>query len=257
MKQELRKHVIKYMDDGLRFDGRKELEYRNISIEYGVSNTAEGSALVKMGGTEVMAGVKMSIESPYPDTPDQGTIMIGAELLPLSNPDFELGPPSINAIELARVVDRGIRESGAIDWKSLCIEPGEKVWVVSVDICPINDEGNLFDASALAAIAALKDARFPKYEDGKIDYKEKTDKGLEMKNTPLSVTVLKIGDKLIVDPLTEEESVLDARLTVATTEDGTITALQKGGDFPLSTEDISKMIDIAAEKAAYLRGFLG
>src|SRR3989344_4544556 len=162
MYKEIRSHIISLLNANTRLDGRKLTEYRKpIEIEYGVVKTAEGSARVKMGETEVMVGVKLDVGEPYPDTPNEGTIIVGAELLPLSNPEFELGPPGIQAIELARVVDRGIRESKAIDFKKLCIEKGGKIWMVVIDICPINDAGNLFDASSLAAPAALKDARYP------------------------------------------------------------------------------------------------
>ncbi|RMF06952.1 exosome complex protein Rrp42 [Candidatus Woesearchaeota archaeon] len=258
MDSEARQHVIDCINTGIRLDGRKTTEYRTpIKVETGVTKNAEGSAKVTIGETEVIAGVKMMIDKPYPDKPDEGTIMVGAELLPLSNPDFELGPPGIQAIELARVVDRGIRESGAIDGKKLCIKEGEMVWIISVDICTINDAGNLFDASSLAAIAAIKDAVFPEHKDGVIDYKNLTDKKLPVSKTPLSVTVHKVGPHLIVDPTTEEEAVSDARLTVAVTEDGEICAMQKGGNEPLSTEDISNMIDLAKEKIEELRALLG
>src|SRR3989338_6030949 len=102
----LKRYVASLLAEGKRLDGRKPLEYRQpITIQYGFVRTAEGSAKVTIGETEVIAGVKMEIGEPYPDTPDQGTIIVGAELLPLSNPEFELGPPGIQAIELARVVD--------------------------------------------------------------------------------------------------------------------------------------------------------
>src|SRR3989339_1078431 len=120
-----------------------------------------------MGEQEKRVGNKRKVGEPYPDTPNEGTIIVGAELLPLSNPEFELGPPGIQAIELARVVDRGIRESKAIDFKKLCIEPGKKIWMVIIDICPINDAGNLFDAASLAALAALKDTRYPAFDGSK------------------------------------------------------------------------------------------
>jgi exosome complex component RRP42 len=190
---------------------------------------------------------------PYPDQPGQGSIMVGAELLPLSSPEFEPGPPQIRAIELARVVDRGIRESKVLDFKKLCIKEGEKVWMLIIDVCTINEAGNLLDASALAAVAALKNMTFPKYEDEKIDYKEKTDKKLEITDTPITITVIKIGDKFIVDPDSDEEKVIDARLTVATLSDGTLCAMQKGGDYPLTAEDIDKMVEIAIEKGKELR----
>jgi len=254
---ELKKSILKLLGAGTRLDGRKAFEFRGpIEIDYNFVNTAEGSARVRIGETEVIAGVKMEVGEPYPDNPDEGTIIVGAELLPMSSPEFELGPPGIQAIELARVVDRGIRESKTIDFKSLCIEEGKEVWLIIIDVISVNDAGNLLDAAALAALAALKNARFPKYEEGKVDYKEKTDRKIELRNQPIAITVVKIGSSLIVDPDSEEERATDARLTVTTLEDGTLCAMQKGGDTPLTKEEIEKMIDVAVEKGKELRGSL-
>ena len=253
MNNELRGHLIGLFESNIRLDGRKFTDYRPVKVEVNVTSTAEGSARVIIGKTDVIAGVKMEIMEPYPDTPDEGSIMVGAELLPLSNPEFELGPPGQEAIELARVVDRGIRESKCLDFKKLCINEGEKAWMIVVDICTINDAGNLLDASSLAAIAALRNTTFPEYKDDKIDYKKKTNKKLDLKDIPLSVTVIKIGDKFLVDPDSDEEKAIDARLTVASLSDGTLCAMQKGGDYPLTSEDIAKMVDIGVEKGKELR----
>jgi len=163
MSNALREHIIKLFEAGTRLDGRKLDEYRKISLDVDVISTAEGSARVKIGKTDVISGVKLEVMEPYPDTQDQGSIMVGAELLPLSSPNFELGPPSKDAVELARIVDRGIRESKALDLKKLCIKEGEKVWMLIIDLVTINHDGNLFDASALAAIAALKNMKFPDF----------------------------------------------------------------------------------------------
>jgi len=248
-----REHIIRLFESNMRLDGRKFTDYRPVKVEVNVTNTAEGSARVIIGKTDVIAGVKMEVMEPYPDTPNEGSIMVGAELLPLSSPEFELGPPGSEAIEIARVVDRGIRESKALDFKKLCIKEGEKIWMIVLDICTINDAGNLLDASSLAAIAALRNTTFPEYKDDKIDYKKKTNKKIELKDVPLSVTVIKIGDKFLVDPDSDEEKAIDARLTVASLSDGTLCALQKGGDYPLTSEDIAKMIDIGIEKGKELR----
>lgn len=248
--------IIQLSKQDKRLDGRNLMDYRQpIKIETNISWTAEGSAKVQIGETVVMAGVKLSIEKPYNDTPDEGGIMINAELLPLSSPEYESGPPGIKAIELARVTDRGIREAKAIDMKKLCIEPGEKAWFVIIDIVTINDAGNLFDAANLAVLAALKAARFPvvDLETGAIDYKKKTEEPLPILKEPLAVTVYKIDGNFFVDPLTEEEHTYDARLTVASDEKGTISAMQKGGHSPLTIEDVSKMVELALEKAKFLR----
>ena len=192
MNEDLKNHVVTLLKSDKRLDGRKPLEYRKpIKIEREFTKTAEGSAKITLGETEVMVGIKMDVGEPYPDRPDAGTIIVGAELLPLSNPKFESGPPGIQAIEIARIVDRGIRESKTLDFEKLCIKKGEKVWLVLIDIITLNDSGNLFDASALAAYAALQNTVFPKFDGEKADYKEKSSKKLELKNIPLSVTVCK------------------------------------------------------------------
>ncbi|MBU0629223.1 MAG: exosome complex protein Rrp42 [Nanoarchaeota archaeon] len=257
MNEDLREHIITLLNSDKRLDGRKPLEYRKpLNIEYGFTKTADGSAKVILGETEVLVGIKMEIGEPYPDRQDEGTIIVGAELIPLSNPNFESGPPGIQAVELARVVDRGIRESSTLDFKKLCIKKGEDIWRVAIDIVTLNDAGNLFDASALGAYAALQNTVFPKFEDGKIIRKEKTTKKLPLKNVPVSVTVCKIGSKFIVDPTSEEEKVIDARLTVASIEDGTLCALQKGGEYALTEEEIAQMLEIGIEKGNELRGAL-
>ncbi len=250
------RYIKSLLDKGLREDGRKLEEYRKISIEYGVSaKSAEGSARVKIGETEVVAGVKFDIGTPFPDRPDEGTIIVNAELLPLSSPEFESGPPGVESIELSRVVDRGIRESKAIDFKKLCIKAGEKIWMVFIDIYPINDAGNLFDAAALAAIAALKDAKFPKYDEETetVLYKERTNKPLEIQKTPMACTVIKIGNHYIVDPTHREQAAAEARLTTVALEDDTMCAMQKGGEGSLTQEDILNMVQISLNKAKELR----
>lgn len=251
---ERKKHLLQYYEKNMRPDGRKMQDYREVSIELGASETAEGSARVRIGGTDVIAGVKLGLERPYPDRPNEGNLMVNAELLAMSNPEFEPGPPSMFGVELARVIDRGIRESKAIDVKQLCVEPGEKAWSVMIDICTMNDEGNLLDAAGLAAIAALQNAVFPMMtEDGGVDYDTKTDKKLPILRSPIPVTVLKIGDHFVVDPLNMEEEFAGARLTVAVTEKDTLAALQKGGEVPLTIEQVDEIAALAVEKARELR----
>lgn len=252
----LRNDILRSLEKNLRYDGRKLLDYRTITVEKNPVKNAEGSCKVKIGDTEVIVGVKLSVGEPYPDTPDEGALMVGAELYPMSNPEFESGPPGIQAIELARVIDRGVRESKSINQKKLVIKEGEKVWMVMIDICTINDSGNLFDAASLAALVALKNTKFPEYKDEKIDYKIKTKKSLPIEKEPIEITVYKIGKYYIVDPIPEEEKVYDTRLTVAITNDNKICAMQKGGEYPLTSDDINEMIDIAFKKHKELRGYI-
>ena len=237
--------IKEYLKEDKRFDGRKPLEFREISIETGVSENAEGSARVKIGKTEVLVGIKMKIGEPYPDSPNEGNMMVTAELLPLSSPRFENGPPRFPAIELGRLTDRLIRESKFIDTKGLCIKEGEKVWTVFVDVYSINDDGNLLDAAAIGAITALKSARIPEYnlEEDKVYFGKLTDKKLPLTDMPLfPKTFHKIGDKFIVDPTREEEDISKTRVTIGSSG-GIIHSMQKGESESLSIEELYSLLD--------------
>lgn len=248
------KRIGELISKGMRLDGRDITEYREVKLEMGVVERAEGSAHVRLGKTEVMVGIKIELGEPYADAPEQGVLAVNTELVPLASPSFEPGPPNENAIEIARVVDRGVRESKAIALEKLCAVPGKKVFVVFVDVYVLNHDGNLIDASALAALAALLNTKMRKYEV--------KDEGVKMKsgytqlpvaNHPIAVTLAKINDKLVVDPSLEEEQIMDARLTITTGKDGKVCAVQKGGYGYFTKELILEAVIIAKEKAKELR----
>ena len=134
--EDIRKdYVYDLIEKGKRADGRGFLDFRNIVVERDLIKKAEGSTRVQIGDTVVLVGVKVEPGAPFPDTPNKGILMTNAELVPLASPEFESGPPNENSIELARVVDRGIRGSETIDLEKLCIEEGEKVWMVFLRSC--------------------------------------------------------------------------------------------------------------------------
>src|SRR5271157_246285 len=248
------KQITQLIDKGKRLDDREPTDYRELKIEQGLIERAEGSARVLLGKTEVVVGVKVEIGEPFADTPNDGVLTVNAELVPLASPGFEPGPPDENSIELARIVDRGIRESKAINTEKLVIDPGKKVFVVFVDIYVLNHDGNLIDASALAAMAALLNTKMGKYEveDGEV----KTKPGYEplpVKKHPITVTCAKIGDKLIVDPSLEEEQVMDARISIAFDDDDNICAVQKGGAGYFEPKELVEAARIAKEKATEMR----
>lgn len=246
-----KKQICDFLAQGKRLDGRGLVEYRTMKVETGLIDKAAGSAMVLLGDTKVMAGVKLETGTPFPDTPDEGVLICNAELVPLASPSFEAGPPNEDSIELARVVDRGIRESKSIDSKKLCIIPGKKVFMVYVDIYVLDHDGNLFDASALASISALLTAKMKEYTvktDGELEFKDTFVK-LPVVNHSLEVTIAKIGDKLIVDPSLEEEPAMDAQLTIAIDKDGRICAIQKSKSGTLSPIEVADAVRTAKIKA--------
>jgi exosome complex component RRP42 len=241
-------------EKGSRVDERKFNEYRKpVKIELGVSKKAEGSAKAIIGNTEVIAGIKMKVGTPYSDSPDQGVLITSAELLPLSSPEFLPGPPKEKAIELSRVIDRGIRESKMIDFKKLCVRKGELVWTIFLDIYTINDDGNLIDCAALAALAALKNAVFPKLDGDVVLHEEHTKKSIPLTLIPVTSTVVRIGKELFIDPRTEEEEAMDSRLSISISERGNVHALQLGGVAGMTIEEIDKAIEMAKKASLNLR----
>ena len=248
------KQIAQLMSTGKRLDEREFEKYREIKLEMGVIEKAEGSARILLGKTEVLVGAKIGVGNPFPDTPDKGVLTVNAELVPLASPMFEPGPPRENAIELARVVDRGIRESNAIDLEKLCLVPSKTVLVVFVDLYVLNHDGNLIDASAIAALAALLNAKMSKYEieDGEVKVKPGYIQ-LPIQNYPIAVTSAEIDGKLIIDPSLEEEMVMDARLTITFEKDGKICAIQKGGTGQFTREQIVDVVKIAERKSSEIR----
>ncbi len=242
--------------NGRRLDERKADEFRKITIEKNPIEKAEGSALVRLGGTQTLVGIKMEVKEPFPDTPNEGVLMVGSELSPLASPEYERGPPTEHSIELARLVDRTIRESHAIDLEKLCIKEGEKVWIVNIDIHTLDNGGNLVDASTLAATTALMNARLPKLENDEVVIGEKTNKKLPLVCKPVSVTHIKIGNNLFADPTEDEESVATARLTVGSKDDGNICALQKGGSEGLTMKELEHLLEKSVELGKQLRKHL-
>ena len=252
----LTKDTLKSMfEQNKRFDGRGLTDYRDFTIEYNISDKAEGSAKIKLGKTEVIAGVKLSTGEPYPDSPDKGNLMVSGDLLPLASPRFEQGPPNYQGIELPRLVDRAIRECGLIDLSEFVIEEGKKVWTVIIDIYPINDDGNLLDAAVLAAYCALRKSVFPGLdENGNADYKNRTDKKIPLneKIIPVSFSFYKLGNSVILDPTREEEEACDTRLTFSISKwngQFMLNSCQKAGSGMFSSDEISNLMNLISSKS--------
>jgi exosome complex component RRP42 len=245
-----KEHILNLLKNKKRIDGRKLDEYREIIVEQGVSKNADGSARVKIGNTEVMAGVKFNLSTPYSDSPNEGVLSVGAEFLPIASPDFEAGPPSEGAVELARVVDRGIRESKTIDFKKLCIE---KVWMLFLDIIIINHDGNLIDAAGIAGIAALLDTKMPKLNKDETINREEYAGKLSINEIPIPVTVRKANNTHVLDTNVEEEGALLGRITMGIKNNGNICSIQKGEYETFDIEEIVKIGEICQKKAKEIR----
>ena len=247
--------IVDLLNEGNRLDGRKFDEHRSLTIDTNVIPKAEGSARARLGDTEVVAGVKVQIEKPFPDTGDKGMLICTAEILPIAHPSVETGPPGPPVVELARVVDRGIRESGMIDMKKLVLVENKAVYGIFSDNSVTDHDGNLFDACSYASTAAILSSKIPKYE-----IKDEVPVLVEGEFTetpittiPISVTMARIGEHIVVDPNSDEWMIMDARITITTNSDGNIVALQKGGSDGFTYEQLVKCSEISISVGSKIR----
>jgi exosome complex component RRP42 len=245
---------------GKRLDGRDFNELRPLLIETDIIKKANGSARVKLGDSEVIAGVKVETGEPFEGLENKGALIVSAEVLPTASPYIEPGPPDEEVVELARVVDRGIRESEMIDLEKLVLVYGKIVYTIFVDCSVLNAAGNLFDTTSYATVAALLTSKLPVFEiqDDKV-----IDTGnmqpMPVTAVPVSITAARIGDHVLIDPIAEEEACMDARITITTTDEG-FCAIQKGHTGSFTPDQIKKAAEAATikreEVGAKLKGLI-
>ena len=250
-----RSKILDLLQEGKRIDGRALDEIRPLSIDIDVVPHADGSARVRLGDTEIVSGVKVQPDRPFPDMGDKGIFMCTAEILPLAHPSAETGPPQPAVIELARVVDRGIRESGMIDLSQFVLEKDKSVIGLFADSVVTDHDGNLFDACSYSSVAAIITSKIPKWEikDDKPAMVEGGESDAPITTIPISITMGRIGEFIIIDPNLDEWGCLDARITITTNSDGNIVALQKGGSAGFTFDQLVKCSELSISAGPKIR----
>ncbi|CAK9151287.1 unnamed protein product [Ilex paraguariensis] len=178
----------------------------------------------------------------------------------MADPAFEAGRPGESAVELGRIVDRGLRESRAVDTESLCVVAGKWVWSIRIDLHILDNGGNLVDAANVATLAALLTFRRPECTLGGEDGQEVIIHPSEVReplpliihHLPIAVTFAFIGDEniVVIDPTHFEEAVMGGRMTATLNTNGDVCAIQKAGGQGVMQSVIMQCLRIASVKAA-------
>lgn len=240
----------------LRVDGRGPLDYRKLNIKFGRD---DGSAEIQLGETRVMSFVTAQLVQPYKDRPNEGTLSIFTEFSPMADPSFEPGRPGESAVELGRIIDRGLRESRAIDTESLCILSAKLVWAIRIDIHILDNAGNLVDAANIAALASLKTFRRPECSLGGEDGQQVVVHPPEVReplpliihHLPVAVTFGFFSNEnlVVLDPTYHEEAVMTGRMTATLNANGDVCAIQKPGGQGVFQRVIMHCLKLAHVKA--------
>ncbi|KAI0036758.1 ribosomal protein S5 domain 2-type protein [Vararia minispora EC-137] len=253
-----RTYLERLLAEDVRPDGRLPSEWRDISVNVGSISTADGSALVRIGDTTIVCGVKAEIAEPELDLPDQGFLVPNLDLTAMSSPKFKSGPPSEEAQVLSDRLNDALLAANVVPLESLCIQPGKAVWVLYVDATCINYDGNAFDATLVAMVAALKNTTLPKAiyieERGRTTCTRKVREPLKLNCSPVAYTMGVFGENtILLDPMAFEEPLLDASLTIVLDEKRGVLFVSEIGYFNLAGEDLlTKCIQLAKQQHEFV-----
>ncbi|KAK5918064.1 hypothetical protein CgunFtcFv8_002863 [Champsocephalus gunnari] len=225
-----------FLKENCRPDGRELSEFRTTTLNIGSISTADGSALVKVGNTTVMCGIKVELTNPLVEAPGKGFIVPNVDLPPLCSSRFRPGPPGEQAQAASQFIADVIESSEVIQTEDLCIERGKLCWVLYCDMMCVDYDGNVLDACIIALLAALKNTKLPEVTINK-------DTG----STRTSFCVFD-DSILIVDPTAEEEGLSTSHLTVVTDEKERLCVVHKPGGTPLSAEKLQECIGRATAR---------
>ncbi len=193
-----------------RPDGRHFLESRSRCSQRGILSNADGSALVRLGNTVVLTGVKIEI-SEVPLQKDLKSFIIPnlhytSGSTSLSRP----GPPSDHVQYLSTVFLRCLESFNIISPDALYSENFCRIFYI--DISVLNDEGNIWEAIWISVFEALENTSLSIID---VDYKTgvasiidhiSTRLPISMKLIPFHFITSRYIDGYIRDPTLEESS---------------------------------------------------
>ncbi|XP_067879400.1 exosome complex component RRP45 isoform X3 [Heterodontus francisci] len=209
-----RQFILQAIAEKQRLDGRQTYDYRNIKITFG---TEYGCCIVELGKTRQ------------------------SELL----------------VKLNRLLERCLRNSKCIDTESLCVVASAKVWQIRVDLHLLNHDGNIIDAASIAAIVALSHFKRPDVSiqgEEVIVYtpEERDPIPLSVHHMPIAVSFafFQQGTYLLVDPIENEERVMDGLLVIAMNKHRELCTIQSSGGIMLLKDQVLRCTKIAGVKVA-------
>ncbi|XP_070554740.1 exosome complex component RRP43-like [Ptychodera flava] len=247
--------------EDVRPDGRELGEIRSTILNIGSIGTAEGSALVKLGNTTAVCGVKAELAVPTVENPEHGYIVPNVDLPPLCSPRFRPGPPSEQAQVVSQFIDDVIKNSKVISLEDLCVLKGKIVWVLYCDMMCLDYDGNVIDACVIALLAALRNVSLPSLkideETGAPTVTTSTKTSLQVKSEPVSTSFAVFDDEIIfADPTNEEECLATGVVTIVTDGHGRLCAVHKPGGSPLSDMQLKDCIKRALSRGEEVRKLL-
>lgn len=244
------KFILEALKQNNRLDGRSFDQFRDVEISFGKEY---GDVTVKMGNTRVHCRISCQIAQPYEDRPFEGLFLISTETSPIAGPQFENGNNTgDDEVLCARIIEKAVRRSGALDIEGLCIVAGSKCWAVRADVHFLDCDGGFIDASCIAVMTAL--IHFKKPDISVFGDKVTVHPTDEREPVPLGILHIPIcvtfsffnpqdteenikGDSnaelAIIDASLKEELLRDGTLTVTLNKNRDVVQVSKAGGLPM------------------------
>lgn len=245
--------VQKAVLESVRVDGRSLDEFRKMRLNFG---SEWGSVHVSLGETRVLAQVSCEVVTPRATRPNEGTLFINVEMGPMAAPHFEAGRMSEVGVQINRILERAIKDSGCVDLESLCLVADEKVWNLRVDVNVLNHEGNVIDCASIAALTALAHFKRPDVslngEEVVIHtIYERDPIPIGINHFPMCVSygIFNKGKLAIADPTYLEERVAEAKIVFGMNSYGELCGIHLGGITLTSSDLLLKTAAKGAKRA--------
>ncbi|QDZ22802.1 exosome complex protein [Chloropicon primus] len=155
----------------VRQDGRENSEYRRITIQNGTIEHAQGSALVQIGDTKVLAAASLEIGEPREGRPKSGVVRVTVDCTlcyPVDGTNWRsydrYGKDLASQVEDLYNGPRGSSKGVLDEENDLCLAEGQSVWCFTIDCVVLSDDGSLLDCLSLACRSCLCDVGIPKFE---------------------------------------------------------------------------------------------
>lgn len=230
----------------IRIDGRLEDQLRQVVIERGWSEHAEGSALISFGSTKVLCTASFTPGVPrWKVGKGEGWVTAEYAMLPRATHDRNdreavKGKVGGRTHEISRLIGRSLR--AIIDVKEL----GENTIVIDCDV--LQADGGTRTAAITGAYVALHDA---------IEW-AKTHKHIPAKSKPLidSVAAVSVGiiDQVAFLDLAYTEDVrAETDMNVVVTGSGKFVEVQGTAEAaPFDRDELNRLLDLALKGASEL-----
>ena len=193
----------------------------------------------------------------------------------MASPFFQANQKTPQSNEIARIIERCIKDTKCVDYETLCIIQKERVWALNVDIRVLNYDGNIIDAATLSAVASLLYFRRPDVSvtEDKVHIHSELEKNfipLRLSCIPITTTFAlfnhpqdvtfhrKSTSNLpsVMDPGLLEDLTCDGMLTIAATPEQEILCINATGSEGYTADFVLDQCQLAVKRAIALNVIL-